>query len=126
MATSWKRSRTTRSKRQRAAELPLALNGRLEKPGDVDFFKVSAKKGQVWEVECYARRIGSPVDPVVNIYKADKASLVGNDDARGQDSYVRWHSAGGWRLLTFASPITWGRAADLRVSRGTDARHARR
>ncbi len=36
------------------AELPLALNGRLEKPGDVDFFKLSAKKGQVWEVECYA------------------------------------------------------------------------
>ena len=71
-------------------ELPLALNGRLEKPGDVDFFKVSAKKGQVWEIECFARRIGSPVDPVVNIYKADQASLVGNDDARGQDSYVRW------------------------------------
>jgi hypothetical protein len=71
-------------------ELPLALNGWLEKPGDVDFFKVSAKKGQVWEVECYSRRIGSPVDPVVNIYKADKTSLVGSDDARGQDSYVRW------------------------------------
>ncbi len=71
-------------------ELPLALNGRLEKSGDVDFFKLSAKKGQVWEIECYARRIGSPVDPVVNVYKADKASLVGNDDARGQDSYLRW------------------------------------
>jgi hypothetical protein len=73
-----------------AAELPLALNGRLEKSGDVDFFKLPAKKGQVWEVECYARRIGSPVDPVVNIYKADKANILGADDARGQDSYVRW------------------------------------
>jgi Bacterial pre-peptidase C-terminal domain len=72
------------------AELPLALNGRLEKPGDVDFFKFSAKKGQVWEIECYARRIGSPIDPVINVYKADKASLAGNDDARGQDSYLRW------------------------------------
>jgi hypothetical protein len=73
-----------------AAELPLALNGILEKPGDVDFFKLSAKKGQVWEVECYANRIGSPLDTVLNIYKADKASLAGNDDARGRDSYVRW------------------------------------
>jgi hypothetical protein len=72
------------------AELPLALNGRLEKHGDVDFFKLIAKKGQVWEVECYARRIGSQVDPVVNIYKADKANILGNDDARGQDSYMRW------------------------------------
>jgi hypothetical protein len=73
-----------------AAELPLALNGRLETEGDADFFKFAATKGQVWEVECYARRIGSPVDPVINIYKADQAHLVGNDDARGQDSYLRW------------------------------------
>ncbi len=27
---------------------------------------------------------------MLNIYKADKSSLVGNDDARGLDSYVRW------------------------------------
>ena len=39
-----------------AAELPLAFNGRIEKAGDVDFFKFTAKKGQVWEVECYAQR----------------------------------------------------------------------
>ena len=76
-ATSWKRNRTTRSRTATAAELPLALNGRIEKAGDVDFFKFTAKKGQVWEIECYARRIGSPVDPVVNIYKADKAMLAG-------------------------------------------------
>jgi hypothetical protein len=73
-----------------AAELPLALNGRLEKAADVDFFKLVAKKGQVWEVECYARRIGSPVDPVVTIYNAAKAGVVGADDARGQDSYMRF------------------------------------
>jgi hypothetical protein len=72
------------------SELPLAMNGRLEKPGDIDNFKFAAKKGQVWEIECYARRIGSPVDPVINIYKADKSLLVGNDDARGQDSYLRF------------------------------------
>lgn len=73
-----------------AAELPLVLNGRLEKPGDIDIFKLAAKKGQVWEVECYARRIGSPLDSVINIFKADKKPQVGNDDSRGQDSYVRW------------------------------------
>ncbi len=71
-------------------ELPLALNGRLEKPGDIDSFKFSAKKGQVWEIECYARRIGSPVDSVINLYKADKSPVGGNDDARGQDSYLRF------------------------------------
>ncbi len=75
-----------------AAELPLALNGRLQKKGDADCFKFAAKKGQVWEIECYARRIGSPMDSVFTIYKDDKAKslIAGNDDARGQDSYLRW------------------------------------
>jgi hypothetical protein len=72
------------------AELPLALNGRIERAGDVDFFKFTAQAGQTWEIECYAQRIGSPADPVINIYKADKGHLAGNDDARAQDCYLRW------------------------------------
>jgi hypothetical protein len=74
------------------AEVPLAFNGRIETAGDVDFFKFTARAGQVWEIECYAQRIGSPLDPVVNLYKGDKSYLSGNDDARGQDSYVRWQA----------------------------------
>jgi hypothetical protein len=72
------------------AELPLAFNGRMDKDGDVDVFKFAAKKDQVWEIECYGRRIGSGVDSVINLYNSDKGHLSGNDDARGQDSYLRW------------------------------------
>ncbi len=71
-------------------ELPLAFNGIIETPGDVDCFKFAAKKGQVFEVECYARRIRSGLDPVLNIYFADGRHLAGNDDSRGPDSYIRW------------------------------------
>lgn len=74
------------------AELPLALNGRMDRPGDVDIFKFAAKKDQVWEIECYGRRIGSPVDTVVELFNADKAQIAANDDARGQDSYFRWQA----------------------------------
>lgn len=75
-----------------AAELPQAFNGRMQKKGDADCFKFAAKKGQVWEIECFARRIGSPMDPIFTIYKDDQAKslIAGNDDARGQDSYLRW------------------------------------
>ena len=73
-----------------SAELPLAFNGRIEKDGDVDFFKFAAKKGEVWEIECFGRRVGSAVDSVINIYNGSKNHLAGNDDARGQDSYLRW------------------------------------
>ncbi|MEO2022114.1 MAG: PPC domain-containing protein [Pirellulaceae bacterium] len=73
------------------AELPLAFNGIIGKKGDVDYFKFSAKKGQSWEIECYARRIRSGLDPVMNLYKADGGSISGNDDSRGPDSYFRFN-----------------------------------
>ncbi|MCA9120010.1 MAG: PPC domain-containing protein [Planctomycetaceae bacterium] len=72
-------------------ELPLAFNGILETEGDVDCFKFAAKKGQVFEVECYGRRIRSAIDPVMNLYQADGKSIAGNDDSRGPDSYIRFN-----------------------------------
>jgi len=72
------------------AQLPLALNGIIEQDGDVDFFKFQAKKGQVYEVECYARRIRSGLDPVMTVHRADGGNIASNDDSRGPDSYFRF------------------------------------
>ena len=72
-------------------ELPLAFNGIIQEPKDIDFFKFSAKKGQQFEVECFARRIRSGLDPVMNLYKADGGGIAGNDDSRGPDSYFRFN-----------------------------------
>ncbi len=69
---------------------PVALNGILEKKGDTDWFKFKAKKGQNLDVHVYARRIGSPLDPVLNIYNEKGGSVAGNDDSAGADSYVRF------------------------------------
>lgn len=70
--------------------LPLALNGIIEQPGDIDFFRLTAQKGQVYEVECFARRIRSGLDPVMHLYNAAGGLLVSNDDSRGPDSYFRF------------------------------------
>lgn len=72
------------------ATFPSAFNGILQEPGDVDIFKFTAKAGQVFEVECFGRRIRSPIDPVMNLYKATGEGITGNDDSRGPDSYFRW------------------------------------
>ncbi len=73
------------------AEAPGAMNGVISQPGDVDQFKFTAKKGQVFEVEAYARRLRSPLDPVLTIHRADNGQqLAGDDDARAPDSYVRF------------------------------------
>jgi hypothetical protein len=72
------------------AELPLAFNGVIDKPGDVDNFRFLAKKGQTFDIHCYARRLGSPLDSVMTLSVFGGGALVGNDDAVGPDSYFRW------------------------------------
>lgn len=69
---------------------PGAFNGVLEAEKDVDYFRFSAKAGQVFEIECYGRRLRSAIDPVVYVCNADGGRLAGADDARGPDSYFRW------------------------------------
>jgi hypothetical protein len=73
-----------------AVDVPAAFNGVLSEGDEWDFFKFNAKKGQVFDVETYARRIRSPLDPVTYVYNVKTGAQVGaNDDSRGTDSYFR-------------------------------------
>lgn len=69
---------------------PGAFNGVVAKPGEADYFKFTAKKGETYDVHCYARRLGSPLDPVLYLGNAQGGALIGNDDAIGPDSYFRF------------------------------------
>jgi hypothetical protein len=64
--------------------LPAALNGILEKPGDVHTYRFSAKKGQAWKVRVYARTLGAPVDPKIWIASAAKPDnkILQADDSK--------------------------------------------
>jgi hypothetical protein len=70
-------------------DFPVAMNGVIDKPGDVDWFRFKARKGQTFDVHCYARRIGSPLDPVMTLSIAGGGAIAINDDAIGPDSYFR-------------------------------------
>ncbi|HUR55770.1 MAG TPA: hypothetical protein VMZ71_16655, partial [Gemmataceae bacterium] len=69
---------------------PGAFNGVISKPGEVDYFKFAAKKGQVFDVRCYARQIGSPLDPVMYVGVLGAGAIASNDDSGGPDSYFRF------------------------------------
>jgi hypothetical protein len=73
-------------------EAPMALNGVIEKPGDVDHFTFKAAKGQVFDIHCYARRVRSPLDPVMYLAKKGAGAMLGADDAIGPDSYFRFQA----------------------------------
>jgi len=76
-----------------AFEAPAAVNGILTEPGDVDTFKFSAKKGQVYEVRVFARELRSPVDSVISIRQIGGGAVGSNDDNAGSpDSYLRFRA----------------------------------
>ena len=66
--------------KQTAVSLPIAIDGKLAKDDTVDFHRFTAKKDQTWIITCNARRIGSPLDSVINVYHANKKHIAGNDD----------------------------------------------
>jgi hypothetical protein len=66
------------------AALPLAFNGVLSEPGDTDYFKFTATKGQKFRFRSYANQIGTPVDTVLYIYDAAGKSIGSSDDADGR------------------------------------------
>lgn len=68
---------------------PVALNGILATAGDVDHFRFTAKKGEVYDVRVHARSLRSPVDPVLTVFAAGKGAVGANDDTGGPDSYLR-------------------------------------
>jgi hypothetical protein len=69
---------------------PGAFHGVIAKAGEVDYFKFPAKKGQVFDVRVFARQLGSPLDPVLNVGVLGGPGIGGNDDSGGPDSYLRF------------------------------------
>jgi hypothetical protein len=72
------------------ATAPLAMHGIIEKPGDIDYLKFAAKKGQALDVRVLARKpFRSPLDCLLTIHNDKGGSLANNDDTGGPDSFAR-------------------------------------
>lgn len=73
------------------AAIPCAFNGIIGQPKDHDHFRFAAKAGQTFDITCFARRLGSQLDPVIWILNPAGAMLVANDDVPGSaDCYLRF------------------------------------
>jgi hypothetical protein len=78
--------------------IPGGLNGRLEREGDVDYFAIEAKKGEVFSLEIIARRLQSSLDSNLRILNDKGQQLQQNDDLRlgkrgSADSWIENWSA---------------------------------
>ena len=58
--------------------LPVAINGRMD--AKEHFYRFAAKKGQTWNIQAIAKQIGSPMDPLINVFDDKRKHIIGNDD----------------------------------------------
>ncbi len=70
--------------------VPGGVSGVINGERDIDCFVFDAKKGQAFEGMVYARRLRSPLDPVLDACKLKGAMLTSADDSVGPDSVVRF------------------------------------
>lgn len=74
-----------------ACSIDAAINGRIEQPGDVDFFRFEAKQGRRIILECLAERIDSRLRAVLEIFDAGGQRLAVNRGYFGIDPLIDFH-----------------------------------
>ena len=80
---------------------PVVVDGRIDKPGDVDYFVFSAKKDDKLVLQVQARRLGSPMDSVLTLYDGKRNQVAENDDWNDPLEAILAHNADSRILYTF-------------------------
>lgn len=94
----------------RVPATPVALNGILSEPDQVDRFRLTVKKGAPLQVRAWASAIGLPVDPVLRLRPVDASGAVGEPEVTADDASLAERDifgAQGDFLDTFDPSIVW-------------------
>ncbi|MEW6158767.1 MAG: PPC domain-containing protein [Verrucomicrobiota bacterium] len=74
-------------------ELPLIVNGRIERAGDRDHFQFHGRAGEEIVIEVLARRLESPLDSTIQLIDASATVIADNDDFEDKGSGLNTHHA---------------------------------
>jgi hypothetical protein len=98
--------------RAEPVELPITLNGQINGERDVDYYRFSVAAGEVVSCEVVARRLGSPLDPLVALFKADGTRVSADETFVGNDPVTVFRATdGGEYLLRMANVSLHGSPA---------------
>jgi hypothetical protein len=95
---------------------PAAVHGRIQQPGDVDYFVLTAQANQVLVLDVHARRLDSPLDSFLTVMNAQGGGLAENDDFVDPDHPLVLHHSDS--RLTFTFPAAGDYLLRLRDTQG--------
>lgn len=105
--------------------LPCVINGRVDKPGDPDVFRIEGRAGDRLVAEVTARRLGSPLDSLLTLTDSQGRQVAVNDDFEDRASGLNTHHADSYLTATLPSDgIYYIRLGD--AQRHGDPAHAYR
>lgn len=87
--------------------LPGAASGVISAAREVDYFVFDGAQGQTLEARLFARRLGSPLDAVVEVRRLTGGEGAGNDDAAGADSVLRWTCQASEKYVIAVRDLLW-------------------
>ncbi|MFM8893210.1 MAG: serine protease, partial [Planctomycetia bacterium] len=94
---------------------PVAVNGILAEPDEIDRFRLTVKKGVPLQVRVWSSAIGSPVDPSICLRPVDAAGVAGAVEVQADDASLADRDifgAQGDFLDTFDPSIVWSPKQD--------------
>ncbi len=98
---------------------PIIVNGRIERPGDVDEFSFEGRAGQEIVAEVRARRLGSPLDSALRLVGPDGAEVAANDDHKDETMGLMTHHADAYLRVELPQDGTYRLAlSDTQVAGG--------
>jgi hypothetical protein len=105
----------------RRIKLPQIVNGRIDHPGDVHFFRIDGKAGEEFVAEVEARRLGSPLDSALTLTDAHGNQLAFNDDFEDKGAALLTHQADSRIIYRFpARGAYYLQLADTQQNGGPD------
>lgn len=76
-----------------AVTLPVIVNGRIAHPGDRDIFVLEGRKDDRIVAEVTARRLGSPLDAVLELVDSSEVRIAFSDDVEDRADGLHTHHA---------------------------------
>ncbi|MEW5981129.1 MAG: hypothetical protein AB1806_02015 [Acidobacteriota bacterium] len=81
------------AERRQSVTLPIIVNGRVDRPGDWDEFTFPAKAGDTIVADVQARRLGSPLDSVLELTGPAGTRVAFSDDVEDKGAGLVTHHA---------------------------------
>jgi hypothetical protein len=93
LAERLEREPNNQPKTSLSIKIPVIVNGRIDRPGDVDVVRFRGRGGEEIVAEVFARRLDSPLDSALKLTDSAGKQLAANDDVEDKGAGLLTHQA---------------------------------